>query len=346
VRQFRIITKARVNRSATSVALVCSLVALSGCSNDGVFVGRATDLPEVATPSPTTTPAVPTHAGVGRIYAIKVGGVTRTYRLHLPLSGPTGPRPLVIALHAGGSSAKALTGESGLDGAGDRSGVVVAYPQGVRGFWNNGLPGNLARTNAAADVAFVGALIQDASTHTRIDQKRVVVAGIGDGAIMALRIAADAPQLVTGAVAIEGGLVDATGAPRPREPISVLFIRATSDPSLPYTGSGEGSSQGPQLGANESADVFRAINGLGGSPTESDVRVSDRDPADGARTFRTRWLRGARGTSVTLYRIEGAGGAWPGGTGESARSGSIGSLTRDFSAASIAIQFALETRRP
>ncbi len=326
--------------------LLVVAVALSACSATAdVYVGRPTEPSQSPTPTSTLKPAAPGNSGVGHTYSVRIGAETRSYRLHLPLAAPPGPRPLVIAFHDGGSSATLFTEESGLDGAGDRGGVIVAYPEGVAGFWNNGLASNVARTNNANDLGLIAALIADVAKKTRLDTTRVTVAGIGDGAVMALRVAAQEPQLIVGAVGIEGGLIDAAGAPRPSAPITVLLTRSTEDPTLPWTGLDSNSINGPQLSAIDTAGAFRQVDRLTKKSTETNRPVTDRDPADGSLTFRTRWLGGARGTSVTLYKIQGAGGAWPGGTGQSAKTRSIGTLTRDFSGANIVIQFALETKK-
>ena len=319
---------------------------LAGCSSSQeVYVGRPADPAGSTSPTPTLTPAVPGKSGVARAYTVKVGATTRTYRLHVPLAAPPGPRPLIIAFHDAGSTADQLREESGLDGAGDRGGVIVAYPEAVSGHWNNGLPANAALSRNADDLALVPALILDVAKRARLDSSRVIASGIGDGAVMALRVGSQAPKYVRGVAAIEGGLVNAPGAPRPRSPMSLLLIRATEDPNLPWTGTDDSRSNGPQMSADDTVGAFRAADRLTKKSVETERQVPDRDPADGSLAFRSRWIGGLNGTFVTLYKLAGAGGAWPGGTGQSARTRDIGALTRDISGANTVVQFAVESTK-
>jgi polyhydroxybutyrate depolymerase len=336
----------RMRAKGVLLAVVAGMAVLvTGCSTaQEVYVGRpALSVPTESDPA-AITPAVPAKPGVAHYYSIPSGGVSRRYRLHLPVSGPSGPRPLVIAFHDSGSSPDLLSKESGLDGAGDRNGVIIAYPQGIGGTWNNGFAANVGKTRGAADVALVASLIRDIAIHTRLDELRVTVAGIGDGAVMALRVAAQSPGLIVGAAAIEGGLIDSPNAPRPTSPVSLLLTRSTEDPRLPWSGTGPLASR-PQLGAQETTDIFRVVNRLPELPVERNSAITDRDPGDGAFSFRTRWVGGKHGSNIVMYKIDGAGGPWPGGTGAPGRNGDIGSLTRDFSAASVVVQFAIESRR-
>src|SRR5262245_8759826 len=62
--------------------------------------------------------------------SVTVGGSVRHYLIHLPPDhSDRAPMPLVIALHAAGSSAAEFRRYAGLDRIADREGFAVAYPE-------------------------------------------------------------------------------------------------------------------------------------------------------------------------------------------------------------------------
>ena len=61
--------------------------------------------------------------------SLAVGGVTRTYLVHLPPRvGDRGPLPVVLAFHGGGGNGSGFKAYAGLDALADREGFVVVYP--------------------------------------------------------------------------------------------------------------------------------------------------------------------------------------------------------------------------
>lgn len=338
---------------ATSVGLSLVGALSAGCAAPrSVYVGvpsfdssTRSKAPTGAADSGALAPAIPGRPGVGQDVSMVSGGVTRSYRLHLPLASPAGSRPLVIAFHSGGSSARGLTDDSGLDASADRNGVVVAYPEGIAGRWNTGLPSDIDKTGGVDDVAFIDDLITSVSRAAKIDIMRVTVAGIGDGASMALRYASLHPS-VLGVVAFEGGLVAGAHPTTLRAAENVVLVRGDSDPSLPWTGIPAGSASGPQLGISATLSAFLEVDGLTGTKPIVNEVMPDRDPSDATTVVHRVWGPGHGGTTVTLYVLKGGGGPWPGGLGDPKVTPTLGGVTRDLSGASVIIRFALDTKRP
>ncbi|KPJ96909.1 MAG: hypothetical protein AMS20_17865 [Gemmatimonas sp. SG8_28] len=68
---------------------------------------------------------------------LDVGGVLRSYQVHLPAGYDDGdPRPLLIALHGSGEGASGMRQNTGLDATADAYGFVVAYPDGLDRGWS------------------------------------------------------------------------------------------------------------------------------------------------------------------------------------------------------------------
>src|SRR4051812_30000520 len=61
---------------------------------------------------------------------VQVGGVDRSYLLHLPDPLPNKPLPLVVVLHGGGGSAESALKMTGFDAMADQAGFIVVYPNG------------------------------------------------------------------------------------------------------------------------------------------------------------------------------------------------------------------------
>src|SRR5258706_9575506 len=73
-----------------------------------------------------------------QIPTIEVGGLTRTYLLHVPPSLPAGPVPLVLVFHGGGGNGIGPERLTRFSELADREGLLVAYPGGVGRNWYDG----------------------------------------------------------------------------------------------------------------------------------------------------------------------------------------------------------------
>lgn len=70
---------------------------------------------------------------------VRVGNVTRTYLVHKPSClPPAGGYPVMLAFHGGGGRAAKMVSPMKLDPLADANGVIVVYPDGIDGHWNDG----------------------------------------------------------------------------------------------------------------------------------------------------------------------------------------------------------------
>ena len=139
--------------------------------------------------------------------SIGVGGVWRTYVLHVPPTLPAStPVPLLLMLHGGGGTGRQMERLAGFSQLADRAGSIAVYPDGVGRSWNDGRgdPHITAQRERIDDVAFIAALIGALSQRYRIDSRRVYVTGISNGGFMAHGPAA-------GGAAVEPGRCDRAG---------------------------------------------------------------------------------------------------------------------------------------
>jgi polyhydroxybutyrate depolymerase len=263
------------------------------------------------------------HSPAGEPRALQVNGESRRYYLYLP---PTWhrdrPAPLVLVFHAGGGRASDIAPHTEFSRLAEREGFVVAYPQGLRGRWNDGR-GFVTATHD--DVGFVRALVDTLERELGIDARRVYATGISNGAMFAYRLACDLPGTFA-AVAPVAGALPAELAPAcgHTQPVSVIAFQGTADPLMPYLGGGAG--QRRVLSAERSIGFWGTLDGCTGTPVTTDEpdRVTD-----GTRVRRTVFLSCPEGRAVELYAIEGGGHTWPGGPEAGRR---VGRVSREVDA--------------
>jgi polyhydroxybutyrate depolymerase len=240
---------------------------------------------------------------------------TRSYWVHLPRNMPSeGNLPVIIALHGGASDGETTARYSGLNGKSDQAGFMAVYPNGTGPqerilTWNAGNCCAYARRNNIDDVAFIESVIKDLEKKYRIDRSRVYLTGIFNGAMMAYRIAAEAPHLLVAVAAVAGSLeIPAT---RIKKPIPILHFHGTEDEYLPFVG-GRGPKTAPDNSHNSVENTIQAwvkINQA--EPTPQIEELPDKTK-DGTRVVRYTYAARKDGAEVILYKIIGGGHTWPG----------------------------------
>jgi polyhydroxybutyrate depolymerase len=247
-----------------------------------------------AAPDPCTT-AVGGHGGDQDI-DITIDGYRRSFRLYVPGPLAAGRRvAFVVALHGFRDSGVNMERYSGLSALGSRDGFIVAYPNAYDGSWaihSRGPRGD-------ADLDLVAATIDYAEAHYCVDRTRIFAAGVSNGGGEVSRVACALAGRIT-AVAIVAGDYREMPPCDPQQPVSVLDIHATSDPVVPYLGSG----------ADHDGSVPRFL---------AMWRSLDRCRVPGSHSrvnpdaVRARWTC-SDGTMVGQLRLTHGGHFWPGGT--------------------------------
>jgi polyhydroxybutyrate depolymerase len=262
--------------------LVASLAA-SGCAPanvypvtgapgaDGGSDGGGDGLTEpVACPSPGLQPGDTNRT-------VKVNSVNRTYVLHVPASyQATKPAPLVVDFHGIGESGARELESSPYPAKLDAEGVIMAFPDGLKGpagtGWNVG-PCCVADVD---DVAFARALVAQVQTLTCVDATRVYAVGVLTGGGMAHYVACRAADVFAAAApAAFDLLAENVNGCVPQRPITVISFRGTADSRVPYEGGP--SSLVPNmpitfLGAQATFEAWARIDGCTGAASAPDAR--------------------------------------------------------------------------
>ncbi len=249
-------------------------------------------------PGAATPPAPAVQHG-----EIDVGGILRTYRLFVPTTlDRRQPVPLLVALHGGGNSVDSFVETTQFDRAAAAGNFVVAYPEATKGAWNAGFCCGSAPERGIDDMAFLDRLLDELEAEQPIDPARVSMTGVSNGAMLAYRFACERAERVSAIASVAGSVtVDEC---RPSRPVSVLELRGSADPLIPFEG-GPPDLPGEEVlesypSAIEVAELFAASAGCSPSPVSPTIGV----------VTTSSWEDCARGTAVRLVRVEGGGHVW------------------------------------
>lgn len=231
------------------------------------------------------------------------GGVNRRFLLSIPVSyfNGAGAAPVVFALHGAGGTGAGYETYAGWGQLSEDERIIMVYPDGVDGQWNDGRPGALYN-----DTAFIRGIVDALSEILAINLDRVYATGYSMGGMMSLRLACLLPDYFAGAASIASTMPqyivqDCDGtAPRP-----VILLVGTDDHVIPWTGI-----RNAYMDAMSSATYWSEHNGcqfIG--PLDA---LPDEDAGDGTRVIRQNFTNCEENASVSFYGIFGGGHTVPG----------------------------------
>jgi polyhydroxybutyrate depolymerase len=215
----------------------------------------------------------------------------------LPAGG--GPSPTVIVLHGAFSSAAWTMRHYGFAEAAAARGFAAVFPQGLRGCWNDGRNPFPWR---ADDVTFLKVLAGELMAEGIADPRRIYVAGVSNGGMMAMRMVCEASELFAGAGTVIANMPASIGARcHPSRPVPVVMFNGSADRWVPYQGGGVGPLNlgGFVWGTEQTAGFMAVSNGCTERPHVSDVSIDDMS------VTRFVWTGCERRARVTLYRVNG-----------------------------------------
>ena len=180
--------------------------------------------------------------------ALQVGGVTRTYILHVPSSFQPG-NALVIVLHGGSQTGEKMQSVTHMSRKADQAGFAVVYPDGWANpsgatTWN-GYFNFTFGANPPDDTGFLRQLILTLESNLHVDAKKVYVTGSSAGGYMTYRAGIDLSDLVAAIGIVEGSLdvqqSGGTQVPPPAQgPMSVIILHGDKDQVIFYCGVSNG----------------------------------------------------------------------------------------------------------
>jgi polyhydroxybutyrate depolymerase len=214
--------------------------------------------------------------------------------------------PVVLVLHDENGSPEQIRRYFTWDEVGGREKLILIYPQGVRGAWNDGRPTDGRRFNPLArvdDVAFIRTLLTELDTRGRLDRRRVYVVGVGGGGHMVHRLLCEAGDLFAAGAPLLASLSIIWARSCPASAVPVVMVAGTEDRITPFAGRGSGSDpDSGMVSVPDTLTFYRARNGCTGTGERA---LPDQDGTDNSR------ITILEGTgcrhAARLYRVDGGG---------------------------------------
>lgn len=284
-------------------------------------------------------PRQPTLNGVWATHSMRIGDVDRVWSSYSP-PGRRMAAPLLIVLHGSMGTPNTARIDDfgyGFDTIADERNLLVVYPQGIEGQWNNAARAGdyAAKRLQVDDVGFLRALVKKLVADEGVDRGRIFLAGVSSGGSMVLRMALQAPDVARGYAVIAQSLPTPDNlAPVPTgNPVSIMFMHGTKDPIVPFEG-GEVvlwpvlSSRGTVRSADATVRYFLSLAEVS-DPARVEI-MPDLDPTDGCTVKRSIWV-GPKGHRVEWVAVLGGGHSSPNLNKRGMRL--LGNSNRDISAA-------------
>lgn len=245
---------------------------------------------------------------------IMVGNLNRKYIDYIPNSIPDNS-PVVLVFHGSGSSASEFRKTMGptLERMADEKKFILVYLSGFEGHFNDcrKKASYSAKLNNIDDIAFTRAILNKIKAERNIKNSKIFALGYSNGGQMTYRLAMEAPELLSGIIAISANI------PAPEnmdcfvndsyEP-SVAIIQGTSDPINPTIGGevtiGGKDSRGKVLSTKESAEWFVSRYGIENSPEFANISQKRNLSA-------SKQVWEGKSSKIVLILLEGAGHTIP-----------------------------------
>ena len=241
-------------------------------------------------------------------------GDNRSYTYYSPVrQAPR--RGLIFVFHGSqGDAAQArLSYAYEFERLAETYGFFVVYPEGYEKHFNGCRKKGPYAANELDidDVGFIRALTRHFVIEHGADPEAVFATGISNGGQMAIRLALEAPDLVTAVAPVATSMPtpDNMGCTPSGKPVSLLLINGTDDPMNPFDGGkvalyGLVGDRGTVYSSYDSVRYWAELAGHTGEParfTLPDLETGDASTVDVA-LWRQRGLK-----NVALYSVNGGG---------------------------------------
>ena len=261
---------------------------------------------------------------------VVVEGQERAYWLYRP-PGQERQRVAVIVIH-GYSGTAAQARFYGLEPVADRENFLVLYAEAPEGDWNIGknYPNRSPAVRARNDFLYFDHLVSEVRNPDGAGVEKVFVAGNSLGGMMAISLACELAERVSGIAAVISGMTSGQFADcRPARSVPFTLLVGTLDRQLPPDHGHEhaisGSNGGPiwLLAYDTTLQFWANINKCSNTRTEVELPGQGGDETTYAIKHR---YDGCAAGAVEGIRFVGMGHRWP-GTGIQAREAGNPGLT-------------------
>ena len=219
--------------------------------------------------------------------------------------------PMLILLHGYSASGAVQNMYLGVSKHVDEREFILVVPDGTTNpqglkFWN-ATPACCDNYGSGVDdQGYLVGLIDEAQQYFNVDAERVSLLGHSNGGFMSYRMACHAGDRIAAIASIAGSSYrDEADCPG-TEPVSILQIHGTEDPTILYEGVPKLPTYAGYPGAEENASRWRARNQC--SDTPDVMQALDMESiVVGDETDATHWTQCANGAQVALWKMNAVG---------------------------------------
>ena len=233
----------------------------------------------------------------------------------------------MVLFHDGGESMDSVFGKNatGLNrwkDLAETEGFYLVVPNGTdlktgegrggRLYWNDCRPSTdwKNRRVETDDVSFVRKFLTDLKDSVDYDPSRVYATGVGEGGMMALRLAFEAPDVVAAVAAVNCSIPLNTNCKRSKKPVPMFLMNGTKDEVFPWIGGQIDGRDGLVASVPKMRVYLTGYNWVERDKQET-RNLADKDSEDGCRVKRQFFPGTSVGADICLYTIEGGGHAIP-----------------------------------
>jgi poly(3-hydroxybutyrate) depolymerase len=162
---------------------------------------------------------------------IEVDGVPRTFRLVIPLGTKNGPAAVVFAFHGIGDAPGAMPKYADLDRLACQHQFVLVYPEARGKMWTT--VGPLVASPENPDIQFFAALLDHVKQRQIIDERRIYLMGMSNGASFAQMLARENANEIAAVVAHSGPLPQEWWSKKPSRDVPILLVVGQNDAIAP-----------------------------------------------------------------------------------------------------------------
>ena len=271
---------------------------------------------------------------------VEVNDLERTYYVFAPKSLKRNEKvPLVFVFHGGGGKALTMERSLGFTDLARRDKFIAVYPQGIGNNWNDGRVTDKSRAHRENidDLAFVKKMIDELSNQYKIDKKRIYSTGASNGGFFSNYLAANLSEKFAAIAPVIGGIAKPVADDfDPKKPISVFIIQGTADKAVPYDGGTVWGNRGEFVGTDDAIKLWTKHNKTKKKAIKRNLPNTDKRDGCTVETFL--WTGGKNNTEVQLYKMNGGGHTWAGGS-QYLPKFLIGNVCRDFNATEVIWDF-------